>query len=282
MGNVSDLRAFLRTNPEAVRVEVLKADGSTPREAGAWMLVSPRDTFQTIGGGQLEHMAIERARGLLQGAQASDAISLPLGPAIGQCCGGRVEIGLTRLDARLAERCVREEDQAFASRPHVYLFGAGHVGVALARTLALLPVRTIVADTRPAELERVPAGIETCLTPMPETLVRDAPAGCAFVILTHDHSLDFVIAAEVLARDDIAYAGMIGSKTKRATFRRWYMENGGDAARFSRLVCPIGASRSGDKRPAVIATFAAAEIMDALVCHAKAVSALDPETERIA
>ena len=109
-----------------------------------------------------------------------------------------------------------------AERPHVYVFGAGHVGDALAMALSLVPVRIVLVDTREDELSAstVP-GIETCLTAMPEAVVRDAPAGSAFVILTHDHALDFLIAAEALRRDDAAYVGMIGSKTKRATFKNW-------------------------------------------------------------
>ena len=107
------------------------------------------------------------------------------------------------------------------------------------------------------------AGIETCLTPMPEAIVRDAPAGSAFVILTHDHALDFLIATEALLRQDASYVGMIGSKTKRATFRNWLSREVGKPELFSGLVCPIGGDTVKDKRPAVIATLAAAEILTA-------------------
>ena len=84
-------------------------------------------------------------------------------------------------------------------------------------------------------------------------------------MLTHDHALDFLIVAEALERDDAAYVGMIGSKTKKATFRNWYLrEAGGNEADFARLVSPIGGDRVADKRPAVIAALAAAEILTAL------------------
>ena len=95
-------------------------------------------------------------------------------------------------------------------------------------------------------------------------MVRSAPAGTAFVVLTHDHALDFLIVAEALKRKDAAYVGMIGSKTKKATFRSWYLKSaGGNEADFSRLVSPIGGDGVKDKRPAVIAALAAAEIMTA-------------------
>lgn len=270
MAAADDIRDFLRANPEALKVEVAEAKGSTPRERGAWMLVSPSALFLTIGGGQLEYMAIDRARAMLASGKTADEIPIPLGPEIGQCCGGRVAISLKRLDRGLAEEAVAELERQRAAEPHVYLFGAGHVGNALARALTLLPVRPVLVDTRADELQRAPATVETCLTAVPESVVREAPAGSAFVILTHDHSLDFLIAQEALARGDATYVGMIGSKTKRATFTKWYRKQGGDEAALGRFICPIGGSRLNDKRPAVIASLAAAEIIEALGTAASA------------
>src|SRR5690606_37041309 len=109
-------------------------------------------------------------------------------------------------------------------------------------------------------LESVPAGVATKLTPVPEEVVASAPPGSAFVVLTHEHSLDFLIVAAALAREDAAYVGMIGSKTKKATFRSWYLKTaGGSQAAFQRLVSPIGGDTVVDKRPPVIAALAAAE-----------------------
>jgi xanthine dehydrogenase accessory factor len=103
---------------------------------------------------------------------------------------------------------------------------------------------------------------------MPEEVVREAPAGAAFVVLTHDHALDFLIVAEALKREDAAYVGMIGSKTKKATFRNWFLKTaGGSEEAFARLVSPIGGDVVKDKRPAVIAALAVAEIMAALALH---------------
>lgn len=264
MGSFDNIRDFIRDNPEAVKVEITAVDGSTPREKGAWMLVSPTANFQTIGGGQLEYMAIDRAHEMLQSDMVSDLMSVPLGPEIGQCCGGKVELSLNLLDVALTRNIVAELDQKLAEQPHVYLFGAGHVGNALARALALLPIRTVLVDTRAAEIEQAPHEVETCLTAMPESIVREAPPGSAFVVLTHDHSLDFLIITEALNRNDAAYVGMIGSKTKRATFKSWYSKQGGDIGALGQLVCPIGKIGTGDKRPAVIASLVAAELVEAL------------------
>ncbi|SFG49222.1 xanthine dehydrogenase accessory factor [Ensifer sp. OV372] len=260
-----DIRDFLRRERDCVLVEVTGAAGSTPRDTDAWMLVAADSLFGTIGGGQLEYMAIDHGRRALKRGDAPEAMTIPLGPEIGQCCGGRVALAFTRIDREKAAMLIERSDLEIASRPHVYVFGAGHVGDALAMALSLVPVRTVLVDTRENELSAVAdiPGIETCLTAMPEAVVRDAPPGSAFVILTHDHALDFLIAAEALRRDDASYVGMIGSKTKRSTFKNWLSREIGRPDLFDRLVCPIGGTTVKDKRPAVIAALAAAEVMAA-------------------
>jgi xanthine dehydrogenase accessory factor len=176
-----------------------------------------------------------------------------------------VEVAISLVDEARREALIRMAEAEDRGRSQVYVFGGGHVGHALAAALALLPVRAVVVETRAGALEGMPAGVETRLTPVPEETVRGAPAGSAFVILTHDHALDFLIAAEALKRSDAAYVGMIGSRTKKATFRNWYLKTaGGSEADFARLVSPIGGGTVKDKRPAVIAALAAAEIMTAL------------------
>lgn len=258
------LAAFFDAAPAAALVTVAEAKGSTPREAGAWMVVSPEKTFGTIGGGQLEFLAIAKARELIAANIASGALEIPLGPEIGQCCGGRVALDIRIAGEKERAELLRRVEAEDAALPHVYLFGGGHVGRALAAALSLLPVHAVVVETRAEALEDFPAEVETRLTAVPEEAVRSAPAGSAFVVLTHDHALDFLIVAEALARDDAAYVGMIGSKTKKATFRSWYLKNGGEEARAARLVTPIGGADLRDKRPAVIAALTAAEVMRAL------------------
>jgi xanthine dehydrogenase accessory factor len=272
-----DIREFLRREPASILVEVTGAAGSTPRDTDAWMLVSEREIFATIGGGQLEYMAIDQARRAMRLGVPAASMNIPLGPEIGQCCGGRVGLSFTALDATLAERLITQNDAEMAARRHVYIFGAGHVGHALAMALSLAPLRVVLVDTREEELVActVPR-IETCLTAMPEALVRDAPAGSSFVILTHDHALDFLITAEALQHKDAAYVGMIGSKTKRATFRNWLSREVGRPELFDDLVCPIGGSTVKDKRPTVIATLAAAEILTAALTWAPSRAKTEP------
>ena len=260
------LKAFLDAGDPTALVEVARAKGSTPREAGAYMLVSRKAIHGTIGGGQLEFMAIDQARQMFADAKGPHELMLdiPLGPEIGQCCGGRVEVLVRLVDDELKAELLRNAEAEDARLPHIYIFGGGHVGQALAGALSLLPVKAAVIETRAEALEGMPASVDTRLTSVPEEMVRSAPAGAAFVVLTHDHALDFLIVAEALKRNDAAYVGMIGSKTKKATFRSWYLKSaGGNEAGFSRLVSPIGGGGVKDKRPAVIAAFAVAEIMTA-------------------
>lgn len=263
----ADLKSFLDAAGSVALVEVARALGSTPREEGAWMLVSRSAIHGTIGGGQLEYMAIDKARQALSSAVAEHELRLdiPLGPEIGQCCGGRVEVAIRPVDETLKAELIHAAEAGAARLPHVYIFGGGHVGRALANAIVLLPVNATVVETRADALEDMPPGIATRLTAMPEDSVRTAPAGSAFMVLTHDHALDFLIVAEALKRGDAAYVGMIGSKTKKATFRSWFLKSaGGSEAEFSRLVSPIGGDAVKDKRPPVIAALAAAEVMTAL------------------
>lgn len=260
----STLEDFLHSQHRAVIVHVAGVEGSAPREEGAWMLVGPGAIHGTIGGGQMEFMAIDHAQKILAGEEREGSYDVLLGPEIGQCCGGRVTLDLQLLDEDRKSDVAARAAGELAARPEVYIFGAGHVGTALARALSLLPLRVIVVETRAEALAGIEPPAEARLTAMPEEAVRGARPGAAFVVLTHDHSLDFLIVAEALSRDDGSYVGMIGSKTKKASFKSWYLKNDGTKERFARLVCPIGGAHVRDKRPAVIAALVAAEVLAAV------------------
>ena len=261
------LSRFLSRAEATVKIEVAEARGSTPREAGTWMLVSADAQFGTIGGGQLEMMAIEEARTKLASGETGGTMAIPLGPEIGQCCGGNVALTLTRLKDAYAETLLDARKAHDAELPEVYVFGAGHVGKALAIALSPLPLRTVLVETRQNELDTATNEVDRQFVAMPESLIDTAKPGSAYVVLTHDHALDFLIVNAALVRDDAAYIGMIGSKTKRASYASWHVkEAGGERDDLDRLVCPIG-STVRDKRPEVIAALTAAEIMTAVATH---------------
>jgi xanthine dehydrogenase accessory factor len=259
------LKAMLQRGDPSALVTVADARGSTPREPGARMLVGPNTAIGTIGGGRLEWDAISRARALaLDPTHPAEAmIDVPLGPAIGQCCGGHVTLRLERADAALLARIEAEERAASASLPRVLLFGAGHVGKAIATALAPLPFDIQWIDERAEEFPPQMPGsnVHPIITSAPLDVIAEAPAGSCYLILTHLHALDFQITEAVLRRADFAYAGLIGSATKRRRFERTFTAHGGDQHTLTRLTCPIGSALHRDKRPAVIAALVAAELL---------------------
>lgn len=264
MASPDQLKDFLRTATNIVRVKVTNVRGSAPREAEATMLVSASDVFGTIGGGRLEFDAIHSAQQVLQSGRGGYRRLVSLGPEIGQCCGGQVELEFEPLAELDFESLVAEAEQTFQQRPSVFVFGSGHVGRELANLLQHLPVRTVLVDQRASELERSSANVEKRISALPEAEIKNAAASSVFVILTHDHGLDFLLTSAALARSDAAYVGLIGSKTKRAKFKSWCATHC-EGLSLDTLVCPIGASCSHDKRPAVIASFVATEIMGSLM-----------------
>lgn len=263
--SLTTLPAFLKTHPNAVLVEVAETRGSTPREAGTLMLVAAEAIWGTVGGGHLEFMAIEHARKQLAGEVVSETLDVPLGPEIGQCCGGRTILSFRVVDQTLVAELTQRLASERAAFPDVTVFGAGHVGLALAQALAPLPLKVTLIDTRTEIDGDVPAGITFRRVAMPEAEVAKVRPGGAVVILTHDHALDFLIGREALARTDLVYVGMIGSKTKRATFASFLDREGIGRAAVDRLILPIGGNAVKDKRPAVIAAMVAAELLGVLL-----------------
>jgi len=254
------LRMFLEQGRAVVRVGMTGVDGSAPREAGVWMLVAADGTLGTIGGGRLEYLAIDAARAMIGAGEAARTLDIPLGPEIGQCCGGRVRLDLSMMDPAARTHAIEQVDAEIAARPEVYVLGAGHVGRALADQLQHLPFRTIVIDERAAELSQCRAVFERRETALPESDIAAARTGSAYIVATHDHALDFMLTGAALARGDAAYVGLIGSGTKRARFERWLREH--DASTTSEaLACPIGGRMIRDKRPAIIAALVVAEIL---------------------
>ena len=263
------IEVFLQSNADVVEVLIQQVQGHAPRAAGTIMYVAQDAICGTIGGGQLEYMAIDRARKMLVTSDGFADMDVPLGPEIGQCCGGRVQLSFKRLNPaenRIAQWTAARAPQDY---PAVYLFGAGHVGRALADFLQHLPVRCVLVDNRQTELALSSADVERKLTALPEAEVAGAPSGSAFIVLTHDHALDFMITQQALARGDAAYVGMIGSATKRQVFRKWAAAEC-NMADISHLTCPIGAQGKGDKRPEVIAAFVVAEVLAALQAETNA------------
>lgn len=286
-------RAALERGPTAL-VTVLATEGSAPRGPGARMVVTGYDQHGSIGGGALEYQAVGQARALLgRPASAWCVQDYPLGPLLGQCCGGRVRLLIERLDpaaagwigqddsviARLLDDRIErasgdtqelpplsargERPGAGASfaepsdvqRLPVLMFGAGHVGRAIARMATGLPLQFAWYDTRrdAAETPGVVLADEDAMV----ACAGDAGEDTAILILTHDHALDYRITAAAL-RSDARFVGLIGSGTKRARFLARLERERIDSAR---LTCPIGITGIVGKEPEVIAVATLAQLL---------------------
>jgi xanthine dehydrogenase accessory factor len=250
-------RAWQQAGREAVVVEVAAHKGSVPRETGTRMLVSAQEVLGTIGGGHLELQAIEHARALLRGT-GPRAQHLALGPSLGQCCGGALDLRYTPLgEAELATWAMAPP------RFTLQLYGAGHVGRAVVRLLAGISCRVQWIDERESEFppDPLPPHVErVCVEPV-EAEVAAAPSGAFYLVLTHSHDLDLAISHAILQRGDFGWFGLIGSQTKRARFEHRLQERGIAPATLQRMVCPIGLPGITGKEPEVIALSVTAQML---------------------
>lgn len=257
-----DLRAaalqWLAAAQPAVVVEVVAHKGSVPREAGTRMLVAAQQVVGTIGGGHLELKAIADARALLARGGGVQQQHIALGPGLGQCCGGTLDLRFTPLVDAAPDRW------ALATpRFTLQLYGAGHVGRAIVRLLAGIACRVQWIDERESEFPRepLPPHIERlCVEPV-QAEVAAAPPGAFYLVLTHSHALDLAISLAILQRGDFAYFGLIGSKTKRARFEHRLRERGCAPHLIDRMVCPIGVAGVVGKEPEVIALAVVAQLL---------------------
>ena len=253
------------------------------------MVVTRTGLSGSIGGGALEHQSVAQARKILALAPGSWRVQdYPLGPLLGQCCGGRVRLLVERLEAApegdgpfeviLADRVERRRDPCqgrgpiaargplpgrgarfvepvdCARRP-VLMFGAGHVGRAIAARAGGLPLHLGWFDSRPeaAETPGVALASEDEMT----ACAAAAPGDAAVVILTHDHGLDYRLTAAALG-GRAGFVGLIGSQTKRARFLSRLEKDGVEAGR---LTCPIGLPGLAGKQPEVIAIAVLAQLL---------------------
>jgi xanthine dehydrogenase accessory factor len=249
---------WLAAGRKAVVVQVLQHRGSVPRESGTRMLVTENEVAGTIGGGHLELQAIAMARHALREGKLPVDQPLALGPSLGQCCGGALVLRYAPLDAQALA-----DWPAPAPRFHLQLYGAGHVGRAIVRLLEGIACEVSWIDEREAAFPAAlpPPHIQKlCVEPV-EAEVGQAPAGAAYLVLTHSHDLDLRITETILQRGDFAYLGLIGSKTKRARFVHRFEARGIARQRIERMVCPIGVPGIAGKEPEVIAVAVVAQLL---------------------
>ena len=248
-------------------VTVEATQGSVPREHGAWMGVSPFEQWGTIGGGHLEWDALRQCRemlasgGGLHGEPWTQRVAL--GPSLGQCCGGMVTLRFEPVGA--CDPAVLAQRLTPPAMP-LALFGGGHVGRAVVQALRPLPFQVRWVDSRDEVFpEGLPDHVQTEHSDPVHRAVVDLLPGSAVLIMSFSHAEDLDIVAACLERqrrfDDLPWVGLIGSKTKWATFRRRLAERGFLDSELARITCPIGLPGIQGKEPAVIAASVVAQLL---------------------
>lgn len=297
--DLAALRQAVTRHGRVARVVVADVRGSAPREPGAAMLVWADGQSGTIGGGALEFQASSDARRALTTGKAR-VTRHPLGPALGQCCGGAVTLVTEVLDAaalatldgptwlrrvegtgdvplplRRAAAAARNAGLPAAVRLHsgwliepvagprrpVWIYGAGHVGAAIAGVLSPLPEIdvTLIDTDRRRFADVMPTRCAMLVSANPADAVAHAPDHAEHLILTYSHAFDLEICHRLLQRG-FAFAGLIGSDTKWARFRSRLRDLGHSDAQISRIRCPIGQKSLG-KHPQAIAIGVATDLL---------------------
>lgn len=264
-GQTDELLHRLQAGP-GVLIRVAEVQGSGPREPGAWMAAFPDTLVGTIGGGHLEFEAVAHARALLCGEPVEPRRRFPLGPALGQCCGGVVHLAFERVVASDHDRLRAEAQGELQTQMPVALFGGGHVGRAIVQLLGTLPVRTLWIDSRDEIFpDELPANATAEHSDPVQGAVPGLAPGTRVLIMSFSHAEDLDIVAACLKRQrerrDLPFIGLIGSKTKWATFRHRLEARGFSQAEMAQVRCPIGVAGVVGKEPEVIAVAVAAQLM---------------------
>jgi len=231
------------------------------------MAVWPDQQLGTVGGGHLEWDALRQSRASLSERGGSGAVAwtqtVKLGPTLGQCCGGVMQLGYERLGAADIPALRKRLTGRYLP---LAIFGGGHVGRAIVQALAPLPYQVRWIDSRdevfPPDLAH---GVSTEHSDPVHAAVADLASGSAILIMSFSHAEDLDIVAACLQRvrrsGDLGFVGLIGSRTKWATFRRRLVERGFAEAELGRITCPIGLPGLEGKEPAVIAASVVAQLL---------------------
>ncbi|MCL9775339.1 xanthine dehydrogenase accessory protein XdhC [Vibrio methylphosphonaticus] len=245
---IQALAQLEKDHESCVMVTVLEDKGSVPRDAGTKMLVTKDRIIATIGGGHLEHVATKMAREMLDSSeQALKVERFNLGARLGQCCGGMATLSFEPIGT--AQR-------------HLVVFGAGHVAKALIHIVATLPFHITWIDERDGEFpDTLPHGVTKVISDDPVGEVRHLPANSYFLVMTHNHQLDFELAKAIIDKNDSVYFGLIGSLTKRKKFDFRLSQRGYNQDQIDSMICPIGIGAVTGKHPAEIAVSVAGELI---------------------
>ena len=284
-------------------VVISRVEGSTPRELGAMMVVSQDGFWGSIGGGMLEHDALYQAKAVLN-ASPDDRPSdrrfwrdYPLGPSLGQCCGGFVSVLIEQINrsdqshwhdlaAKQSGFLILPDDAQnpvyWSDQPDghqelggglvlpltpesvpLYLYGAGHVGRAVIDVTGGLPLDRHWVDTGADRFpDDIPPDVTVISASDPAQIPQYAPKGAIHLVMSYSHQIDLEICAEVLKQGHHYKIGLIGSATKWARFRSRLKQMGFAEAVIDDIQCPVGLKAISGKEPARVALSVAGQLAE--------------------
>ena len=271
---LKEFEHFIKTEKDIALIELITVKGSSPREVGAWMLVSPQKCLNTIGGGVLEFSMIAEAKKMMED-RSVDKLSFKsnLNPKFDQCCGGVVSCQIstvTKSTMKMIEKRIKNEISKYKS---LYLFGAGHVGKSVIKLGLNLPLKITVTDSRldlvkglQNQFRDYVDTIKFNVDAIPERIIKSSPENSAYLVMTHSHATDFSLIEEILSLKKIGYVGMIGSKSKKISLQKYLKRKNISDNTADLVKCPIGRpiKFSGRKSPEVIAALTISDILESL------------------
>ena len=248
---INKLTSNIDYKKNIIKAKIINVKGSSPNKINDFMLVAPKDIFGTIGGGNLEYLVIEESKLMLKNKSKRKKLNIPLGPGIGQCCGGYVEIILTL--HKNTDAAMKDEKVNDSFKEDLYIFGAGHIGQALIETISNLNFTTYLIDSREEYLKMsVNKDVNYLLSKEPWKVVNKLKDNAYYVVLTHSHEYDLKILNEIVTKK-FTFVGLIGSTTKKKRFFKRLTENGHDKNIIKKIECPIGVDIGNSKDPNEIA-----------------------------
>lgn len=271
---LKEFEHFIKTEKDIALIELITVKGSSPREVGAWMLVSPQKCLNTIGGGVLEFSMVAEAKKMMED-RSVDKLSFKsnLNPEFDQCCGGVVSCQIstvTKSTMKMLEKRIKNEISKYKS---LYLFGAGHVGKSIIKLGLNLPLKITVTDSRldlvkglQNQFRDYVDTIKFNVDAIPERIIKSSPENSAYLVMTHSHATDFSLIEEILSLKKIGYVGMIGSKSKKISLQKYLKRKNISDNTADLVKCPIGRpiKFSGRKSPEVIAALTISDILESL------------------
>ena len=271
---LKEFEHFIKTEKDIALIELITVKGSSPREVGAWMLVSPQKCLNTIGGGVLEFSMVAEAKKMMED-RSVDKLSFKsnLNPEFDQCCGGVVSCQIstvTKSTLKMIEKRIKNEISKYKS---LYLFGAGHVGKSVIKLGLNLPLKITVTDSRldlvkglQNQFRDYVDTIKFNVDAIPERIIKSSPENSAYLVMTHSHATDFSLIEEILSLKKIGYVGMIGSKSKKISLQKYLKRKNISDNTADLVKCPIGRpiKFSGRKSPEVIAALTISDILESL------------------